>query len=131
MPHRGKDFARQSREVAECRLVGQRGPVTVIRNTLLAVAAAFAWAATGQAAVWVSPSGDDRNAGTEEKPVQSLDKARDLVRALNRSMTDDITVFLSGIYQRQWPGLPSLGRPTRERTGIRSSTWRRPERTRS
>jgi hypothetical protein len=45
---------------------------------------------------FVSPEGDDANPGTKEKPVRSLERARDLVRTVNQNASDDITVFLSG-----------------------------------
>jgi len=50
-------------------------------------------------AVYVSPSGDDANPGTLAQPVKTLSKAQVLVRALNGSMTSDITVYLrAGTY---------------------------------
>lgn len=49
-----------------------------------------------RAALWVSPGGDDANPGTEEQPLRTLVHARDVVRTMNRDMSDDITVFISG-----------------------------------
>jgi hypothetical protein len=50
-------------------------------------------------AVYVSPGGDDSNPGTLAEPVKTLAKAQDLVRALNGTMTSDITVYLrAGTY---------------------------------
>jgi len=46
--------------------------------------------------LYVSPSGSDDNAGTISAPFLSLAKARDVVRTLNSSMTDDIHVYLRG-----------------------------------
>jgi hypothetical protein len=75
--------------------------VTLPRFALLAVTLAAATAT--QAAVWVSADGDDRNPGTEEKPLGTLVRARDMVRTLNRDMSDDITVFISGSYRLSQP----------------------------
>jgi hypothetical protein len=47
-------------------------------------------------AIYVSPNGDDKNPGTQTQPVQTLQHARDLVRAANQNATDDITVWLNG-----------------------------------
>lgn len=55
-------------------------------------------------AIWVAMNGDDRNPGTEEQPRRTLAGARDLVRTLNRAMTDDITVFIGdGTYRLTEP----------------------------
>jgi lysophospholipase L1-like esterase len=45
---------------------------------------------------YVSPGGDDRNPGTEPRPFATLDRARQAVRQVNRSMTGDIRVVLRG-----------------------------------
>jgi hypothetical protein len=61
-------------------------------------------AAAGRGAIWVAPNGDDRNPGTEDRPCRTLAGARDLVRAVNRAMTDDITVFIGdGTYRLTEP----------------------------
>jgi hypothetical protein len=60
-------------------------------------------AASAHAALWVSPVGDDANPGTEEQPLRTLERARDVVRTLNHDMADDITVFIDGEHH--------LGRP--------------------
>jgi hypothetical protein len=44
----------------------------------------------------VSPTGSDSNAGTREAPFQTIARARDAVRTINGSMTDDIHVYLRG-----------------------------------
>ena len=49
-----------------------------------------------QTAFYVSPGGNDSNAGTEAQPFKTLTKARDTVRTLNKSMTKDIVVYLRG-----------------------------------
>ncbi|MBI3572975.1 MAG: right-handed parallel beta-helix repeat-containing protein [Candidatus Kerfeldbacteria bacterium] len=46
--------------------------------------------------IYVSPEGNDGNQGSQDKPVQTLSRARDLVRTINQTMTGDITVFLRG-----------------------------------
>jgi hypothetical protein len=69
---------------------------------LLLVAAAAA-PLRGQGTVWVSPTGNDANAGTEERPLKTLEGARDLVRTMNADMRDDITVFISGDYSLHNP----------------------------
>jgi hypothetical protein len=66
---------------------------------LTALAFALAAAAGAHAALWVSPAGDDRNPGTEEQPVRTIERARDIVRTLNREMSDDITVFVAGSFR--------------------------------
>ena len=47
-------------------------------------------------ALHVSPSGNDKNPGTKDQPVRTLQHARDLVRRLNQKMSGDITVYLNG-----------------------------------
>ena len=50
-------------------------------------------------AIYVSPSGDDANPATLAQPIKTLAKAQALVRALNATMTSDITVYLrAGTY---------------------------------
>jgi len=46
--------------------------------------------------IYVSPSGTDTNPGTMTAPVQTVAKARDLVRTQNSAMTQDIAVYLRG-----------------------------------
>ena len=54
---------------------------------------------------YVSPTGDDKNPGTEEKPFASLIQARDAVRERTKTgQTADITVFLrAGTYELKAP----------------------------
>src|SRR5262245_12345247 len=42
------------------------------------------------------PLGDDSNTGTDAAPIATLDRARRAVRAINRSMSSDINVYLHG-----------------------------------
>jgi hypothetical protein len=66
-------------------------------SLLLAVALTISQGA--RAALWVSPSGDDANPGTEEQPVRTIERARDIVRTMNADMSDDITVFIGGTHR--------------------------------
>lgn len=59
---------------------------------LLGLVSCLAVGATAQ--IYVSPSGNDANPGTRAQPVRTLQHARDLVRARNRQMTADLTVYL-------------------------------------
>lgn len=47
-------------------------------------------------AIYVSPSGDDSNPGTLDKPLKTVAKARDMVRTKNSAMTADQLVYLRG-----------------------------------
>ena len=55
--------------------------------------------------IYVSPTGDDANVGTQEKPLASLARARDAVRQLKaENPGEDITVFLrGGVYRLTEP----------------------------
>ena len=56
--------------------------------------------ALGVTQIYVSPSGNDSSSGTISQPVKTLNRARNIVRANNQNMVDDITVFLrGGLYQ--------------------------------
>jgi hypothetical protein len=49
---------------------------------------------------YVAPSGSDDAPGTFDAPFRTLEKARDVVRGVNATMTDDIHVYLrGGIYR--------------------------------
>jgi hypothetical protein len=76
--------------------------VTPFRRALI-LAAALAATPWASAALWVSPTGDDSSPGTEEQPLRTIERARDVVRTLNASMSDDITVFISGAYRLAQP----------------------------
>jgi hypothetical protein len=61
-------------------------------------------AVTATAQIYVSPSGSDANPGTQAQPVRTLPRARDLVRARNRNLTADLTVYLErGTYRLTQP----------------------------
>ncbi|WP_208921759.1 RICIN domain-containing protein [Streptomyces capitiformicae] len=52
--------------------------------------------AATQATYYVSPDGNDANAGTITAPFKTLQRARDVVRTVNDDMTGDINVYLRG-----------------------------------
>ncbi|OAS17917.1 RICIN domain-containing protein [Paenibacillus oryzisoli] len=52
--------------------------------------------AATQAQYYISPNGSDSNAGTLAAPFKTIQKARDVVRTINGSMTGDIIVNLRG-----------------------------------
>lgn len=76
--------------------------MTQFRRALI-LAAALAAIPGAHAALWVSPAGDDSAPGTEEQPLRTIERARDLVRGMNGDMSDDITVFISGTYRLAQP----------------------------
>jgi len=49
-----------------------------------------------QATYYVSPGGNDRNAGTEAAPFKTIEMARNAVRKINQTMTGDILVVVAG-----------------------------------
>ena len=49
-----------------------------------------------QAEFYVSPNGNDSNAGTETAQFRTIERARTAVRALTSGMTGDIVVYLRG-----------------------------------
>ena len=54
--------------------------------------------------VYISPAGNDANPGTQAAPVQTVQKAQQLVRALNHNMSADVTVVLEdGFYRMASP----------------------------
>jgi Fibronectin type III domain/NPCBM-associated, NEW3 domain of alpha-galactosidase len=74
----------------------------VVAGAGLAAAPAEAAAAT---VVWVSPSGNDGNPGTSrQQPLRTPERARDVVRSMNRNMAGDIAVtLLPGTYRLAQP----------------------------
>jgi hypothetical protein len=74
----------------------------IARTLALAAALLSASTAMAQVTVHVAPAGDDRNPGTQAKPVRSLERAQALVRAKNAR--DDVTVILAdGSYKLTAP----------------------------
>lgn len=45
---------------------------------------------------YVSPTGNDLHAGSNDRPFRTLSRARDAVREVNKAMTEDIVVHLAG-----------------------------------
>jgi hypothetical protein len=64
-------------------------------TALFVFAGTLAFAAV-QATFYVSPSGDDSNAGTLAAPLLTIAGAQAQVRAINSNMTGDIVVCLRG-----------------------------------
>jgi hypothetical protein len=87
--------------------VAERGFLAIVSGVLPSrsarirriLALGLAAAAVARASLWVSPSGDDSNPGTEERPLRTIERARDVVRTMNRDMSDDITVFIGGTHR--------------------------------
>ena len=78
-----------------------KGMIMAKSRTTMPTAAAvlLAAAVTGVvrgAEYYVSPSGSDTNPGTLRAPFQTIAKARDVVRTVNRNMAADIIVYLRG-----------------------------------
>ncbi len=57
---------------------------------------AFTLAGYSQTTIYVSPNGNNTAAGTESSPLKTLEKAREKVRELKKSGSEDITVILRG-----------------------------------
>jgi hypothetical protein len=53
-------------------------------------------ALAAQHTLYVSPTGNDENPGSQDKPFASIDAARRAVQKLNANMTDNIVVEISG-----------------------------------
>lgn len=59
---------------------------------------------SGSIEFYVAPDGDDRAAGTAERPWRTLEQARDRIRRLNKNMQRDIIVYLrGGVYPLERP----------------------------
>ena len=81
------------------RLLGLIGAFATVGGLLSATSAAHAAAAQD---VYVSTHGSDHAAGTADRPVRTLERARDLVRS--RHLAGDLTVHIA-------PGVYRLSRP--------------------
>jgi len=68
----------------------------VLSAVLSTTASTLANHAAVQATYYVSPDGNDLNAGTEAAPFKTIERARDAVRQINRAMTSDILVLIGG-----------------------------------
>jgi uncharacterized protein YjdB len=76
--------------------------VTTQEGSYTAAATVTVIARTVQTSYYVSPSGSDSNPGSLTQPFQTIEEARDRIRAINSSMTGDIVVYLrEGSYNQQ------------------------------
>ena len=66
------------------------------KNIIVLLLTSFSMSATAVTKLYVSPTGDDNNKGTESKPFKTIERARDEVRKKNKRMRDDINVYLRG-----------------------------------
>ena len=86
------------------RLLGHITMKKLLRSAGVVVAIYSMQILLAKADVYVSPAADDKNPGTQAQPVQSLERARDLVRGMNQNMKGDITVWLAnGTYRLTEP----------------------------
>ncbi|HZM06454.1 MAG TPA: right-handed parallel beta-helix repeat-containing protein, partial [Candidatus Saccharimonadales bacterium] len=77
---------------------------SILRNGALAAALLLPSTLLSAPSFYVSPNGDDANSGAKDKPVRSLQRARDLVRTVNRNSSGDITVYLeAGVFRLVQP----------------------------
>lgn len=67
--------------------------LTMVISNFILVPSTFA---ETQTAYYVSPSGNDANAGTLAAPFLTIEKARDVVRTINTNMTGNIYIYLRG-----------------------------------
>ncbi len=65
----------------------------ILAPILFIVSAAFAAPAQE---FYLSPAGDDAGPGSQARPFKSLSRARDAVRQVNGTMTEDVVVYLRG-----------------------------------
>lgn len=72
----------------------------------------------GATELFVSPDGDDGNPGTLNKPFKTVYKARERVREINSSMSDDIIVYLRGHVNGGYHFLDSTWRFTEKDGGF-------------
>ncbi|MBV9257637.1 MAG: hypothetical protein JO215_06435, partial [Ktedonobacteraceae bacterium] len=65
---------------------------------------AKSFAPQAQTTLYISPTGNDANSGTQSQPVQTLQHAQALVRSMNQNMSGDINIFMgAGIYRLSQP----------------------------
>lgn len=70
--------------------------VIVLCSILTVTVSPMGVSAATQAVYYVSPDGSDSNPGNIDAPFQTITKARDVVRTINKNMTGDIYVYLRG-----------------------------------
>lgn len=83
--------------VNSCGATGDPATATITQNANLSVTLPSI-SPVNQISFYVSPSGNDANPGTLASPFKTLVKARNAVRAINKTMTSDIAVYLRGGY---------------------------------
>lgn len=77
--------------------------VMFVRKFVL-IASLGLFAISGIAQIHVAPTGNDKNPGSVDKPVRTLEKTVAMVRAKKQSAGGDITVFLAdGVYRLNQP----------------------------
>ncbi|MEK8107729.1 hypothetical protein NKG94_26820 [Micromonospora sp. M12] len=74
--------------LAVAALVAATLPAVLVHQTAASAAV--------QATYYVAPDGNDANAGTLQSPFKTVERARDVVRTINSTMTGDINVYLRG-----------------------------------
>lgn len=65
-------------------------------SILFSILLVFCSVVCSQQHIYVSPSGNDADAGTETSPLKTLAKAKERVRELKKTTKDDVTVLLRG-----------------------------------
>jgi hypothetical protein len=70
----------------------------LLKKALLFLSILIYWTSTLSAQVlYISPNGNDKNAGTKEKPFASIERARKAVRDIrNKKSGANITVLIRG-----------------------------------
>ncbi len=88
-------------------MVPRKLVILATAGLLAAGGAVVGWQAAQAAVtgnVYVSPNGDDANAGTQAAPVRTVQRAQAIVRTLDQNMTADVTVVLEdGFYRLSSP----------------------------
>jgi hypothetical protein len=84
-----KAIAAVGRSLLAAAMIGSAASAVVAAGGTAAAAAV-------QATYYVAPNGDDSNPGTITAPFRTLQRARDVVRTVNATMTGDIHVYLRG-----------------------------------
>ncbi len=81
--------------------LGQKEKNMMAKSTILLALSLLVWPALSPAAeVHLSPAGDDRSPGTVERPLRSLNAAKEAARRLKSTSNGPITVLLhSGTYE--------------------------------